>query len=112
MKKSVAVESGKPVRPVKAEWQLRLYVAGQTAKSAAALRNLQRLCETHLAGRYEIEVIDLLVNPRLAAGDQILAVPTLVRRLPPPIKRIIGNLADTDRVLVGLDIKSGELPAA
>ena len=93
-----------------AEWQLRLYVAGQTTKSAAAFDNLKRVCETHLAGRYTIEVIDLLVNPRLAAGDQILAVPTLVRRLPPPIKRIIGNLSDTDRVLVGLDIRSGETP--
>jgi circadian clock protein KaiB len=105
MKKSAAVESGKSVRAVKAEWQLRLYVAGQTAKSAAALRNLQRLCETHLAGRYEIEVIDLLVNPRLAAGDQILAVPTLVRKFPEPIRKIIGDLSNEERVLVGLDVK-------
>jgi circadian clock protein KaiB len=89
----------------KPEWQLRLYVAGQTAKSIAALSNLKRLCETHLAGRYEIEVIDLLVNPKLAAGDQILAVPTLVRKLPEPIKKIIGDLSNEDRVLVGLDVQ-------
>lgn len=88
----------------RAEWHLRLYVAGQTARSAAALANLQKLCETHLAGRYEIEVIDLLVNPKLAAGDQILAVPTLVRLLPEPMKKIIGTLSDVERVLVGLDM--------
>jgi circadian clock protein KaiB len=105
MKKATLAEVGKPLRAVKAEWQLRLYVAGQTAKSAAALRNLERLCETHLAGRYEIEVIDLLVNPKLAAGDQILAVPTLVRKFPEPIRKIIGDLSDEERVLVGLDVK-------
>lgn len=88
-----------------AEWQLRLYVAGQTPKSRTALDNLRRLCETHLAGRYTIEVVDLLVNPRLAAGDQILAVPTLVRKLPEPIKKIIGDLSNEERVLVGLDIQ-------
>jgi circadian clock protein KaiB len=88
------------------EWSLRLYVAGQTPRSVAALRNLERLCENHLAGRYSIEVIDLLQNPKLAAGDQILAVPTLVRKLPEPIKKIIGNLSDEDKVLVGLDLKS------
>lgn len=87
------------------EWQLRLYVAGRTAKSNAALKNLKRLCETHLAGRYVIEVIDLLVNPRLAAGDQILAVPTLVRKFPEPIRKIIGDLSDEERVLVGLDVQ-------
>jgi len=80
---------------IKPEWQLRLYVAGQTAKSIAALANLKRLCDAHLAGRYEIEVIDLLENPRLAAGDQILVVPTLVRKLPEPIKKIIGDLSQT-----------------
>ena len=90
----------------KAEFQLRLYVAGQTAKSSAALANLRRICETHLAGRYEIEVVDLLVNPKLAAGDQILAVPTLVRHLPEPIKKIIGDLSNEDRVLVGLDVQA------
>jgi circadian clock protein KaiB len=85
-------------------YNLRLYVAGQTPKSLTAIANLKTICEDHLAGRYTIEVVDLLVNPQLAAGDQILAVPTLVRRLPPPIKRVIGNLSDTERVLVGLDI--------
>ena len=88
------------------EWQLRLYVAGQTAKSVAALANLKRLCETHLAGKYEIEVIDLREQPQLAAGDQILALPTLVRRLPEPIKKIIGDLSNEERVLVGLDLRS------
>jgi len=88
-----------------AEWQLRLYVAGQTPNSVAALDNLKRLCESHLAGRYEIEVIDLLVNPKLAAGDQILAVPTLVRKFPEPIRKIIGDLSNEERVLVGLDVK-------
>lgn len=87
------------------EWQLKLYVAGQTAKSMAALENLRRVCETHLAGRYQIEVVDLLVNPRLAAGDQILAVPTLVRKVPEPIRKIIGDLSNEDRVLVGLDVR-------
>ncbi|HEY4028951.1 MAG TPA: circadian clock protein KaiB [Caulobacteraceae bacterium] len=93
-------------------YNLRLYVAGQTPKSLAAISNLKEICEEHLSGMYTIEVIDLLVKPQLAAGDQILAVPTLVRRLPPPIKRIIGNLSDTERVLVGLDIQSGEPPRA
>lgn len=86
-------------------YHLRLYVAGQTSKSLAAMANLKRVCDEHLAGRYEIEVIDLLKNPKLAAGDQILAIPTLVRRLPAPLKRIIGDLSNTDKVLVGLDIR-------
>ena len=86
-------------------YHLRLYVAGQTAKSLRATANLKRMCEEHLAGCYDIEVIDLLKNPRLAAGDQILAVPTLVRRLPAPLKRIIGDLSDMEKVLVGLDIR-------
>lgn len=86
---------------------LRLYVAGQTTKSVLALKNLKALCEEHLAGRYRIEVIDLLEHPQLAAGDQILALPTLVRRLPPPLRRIIGTLSDSDRVLVGLDLRPG-----
>ncbi|HEY5323823.1 MAG TPA: circadian clock KaiB family protein [Caldimonas sp.] len=95
-----------------AEWQLRLYVAGQTAKSVAALDNLKRLCESHLAGRYEIEVIDLLVNPTLAAGDQILAVPTLVRKFPEPIRKIIGDLSNEGKVLVGLDVQPiGKAPS-
>lgn len=89
-------------------YNLRLYVAGHTPKSQAALANLRAVCEQYLAGRYRIEVIDLLVSPQLAAGDQILAVPTLVRRLPTPIKRLIGNLADTERVLVGLDLRAKE----
>src|SRR5215510_232002 len=89
---------------IKPEWQLRLYVAGQTAKSIAALANIKRICEAHLVGRYEIEVIDLLENPRLAAGDQILAVPTLVRKMPEPVKKIIGDLSQTERILLGLDL--------
>jgi circadian clock protein KaiB len=86
-------------------WNLRLYVAGQTTRSAAALSNLQAICEQHLAGKYRIEVIDLLKNPQLATGDQILALPTLVRKLPPPVKKIIGDLSKTERVLVGLDLQ-------
>jgi circadian clock protein KaiB len=86
-------------------FELRLYVAGQTAKSIAACANLQRICEMHLAGQYRIEIIDLIKNPKLAAGDQIFAVPTLVRRLPKPIMKIIGDLSDEERVLVGLDVR-------
>lgn len=86
-------------------FELRLYVAGQTAKSLAACANLQRICETHLAGQYRIEIIDLTQNPKLAAGDQILALPTLVRRLPKPVKKIIGDLSNEERVLVGLDVR-------
>jgi len=89
-------------------WTLRLYVAGQTPKSAAAFDNLKRLCEEHLKGHYSIEVVDLLKNPRLAKDDQILAIPTLVRRLPPPLRRIIGDLSNTERVLVGLDLRKNE----
>jgi circadian clock protein KaiB len=85
-------------------YKLRLYVAGQSAKSLTAFANLKRICEEQLAGRYRIEVIDLLVNPQLAKGDQILALPTLVRKLPPPVRKIIGDLSDTERVLVGLDL--------
>jgi circadian clock protein KaiB len=87
-----------------AAWKLRLYVAGQTAKSVAAFTNLKRICEQHLAGKYHIEIIDLLKNPTLAKGDQILAIPTLVRKLPQPIRKIIGDLSNTERVLVGLDV--------
>jgi len=86
-------------------YSLRLYVAGQTPKSVLALKNLKEICEQHLMGRYDIEIIDLLENPQLARGDQILAVPTLVRRLPEPIKKIIGDLSNTERVLVGLDLR-------
>ncbi|MEY2427521.1 MAG: circadian clock protein KaiB [Verrucomicrobiota bacterium] len=88
-------------------WQLRLYVAGQTTKSMTAFANLKRICEQHRPGRYNIEVVDLLKDPALARGDQILAIPTLVRKLPEPIRKIIGDLSDTERVLVGLDIRPG-----
>jgi circadian clock protein KaiB len=88
-----------------APWELRLYVAGQTAKSVAAFANLKKVCEAHLPGRYRIEVIDLLKNPQLAHGDQIVAIPTLVRRLPPPVRKIIGDLSNTEKVLVGLQLR-------
>ena len=88
------------------EWILRLYVAGHSSRSAAAQRNLQAICEQHLAGRYRIEVIDLLRQPQLARGDQIVAVPTLVRHLPPPMKKIIGDLSNQESVLVGLDLRA------
>jgi circadian clock protein KaiB len=88
-----------------AHYELRLYVAGQTPKSLTAFANLKRICEEHLAGRYRIEIIDLLEQPQLAAGDQILAIPTLVRQLPQPLKKIIGDLSNTERVLVGLDLR-------
>lgn len=86
-------------------WELRLYVAGQTTKSVTALANLKRYCETYLAGRYQLEVIDLLQHPQLSEGDQILAIPTLVRKVPTPIRKIIGDLSNKERVLVGLDIR-------
>jgi len=86
-------------------WNLRLYIAGQTPRAIAALENLKRICEVHLAGKYTIEVIDLLKNPQLARGDQILAVPTLVRKLPEPVRKIIGDLSNEERVLVGLDLR-------
>lgn len=86
-------------------WELRLYVAGQTDKSIRAIKNLSRICTEHLEGRYSIEVVDLLERPQLAEGDQILAIPTLVRRLPEPIKKIIGDLSNEQRVLIGLDIR-------
>ena len=92
-------------RPSKKAWELRLYVAGQTPKSLAAFANLKKICEEHLAGQYHIEVIDLLKKPQLASGDQILAIPTLVRKLPSPIRKIIGDLSDTERVLVGLNLR-------
>ena len=92
--------SSSPAPP--APWNLRLYVAGQTPKSVRAFDNLKRLCEEHLAGQYSIEVVDLVLNPRLAKEDQIVAIPTLVRRLPDPIRKIIGDLSDTERTLVGL----------
>jgi circadian clock protein KaiB len=87
------------------KWELRLYTAGQTPKSLAAIRNLKKVCEEHLAGRYEIEIVDLLKNPRLAKDDQIVAIPTLVRKLPDPVRKIIGDLSDTERALVGLQLR-------
>ena len=90
-------------------WQLRLYVAGQTPKSLAAFSNLKAICEEHLAGRYQIEVIDLLEHPQLAAGDQIVAIPTLVRKLPEPLRKIVGDLRNTERTLVGLHLRPAGL---
>jgi circadian clock protein KaiB len=88
-----------------ARWELRLYIAGHTQKSVTAFANLKRICEEHLEGQYRLEVVDLLKNPQLARGDQILAVPTLVRKLPTPMKKIIGDLSNETRVLVGLDVR-------
>jgi circadian clock protein KaiB len=88
-------------------WNLRLYVAGQSAKCVAAVRNLNAFCEKHLAGRYRIEVIDLLENPKLARDDQILAIPTLVRKVPEPLRKIVGDLSSAERMLVGFDIRPG-----
>lgn len=87
------------------DWHLQLYVAGPTPKSAAAFRNLERICEEHLAGRYHIEVIDLIKNPQIARYDQIIAVPTVVRKSPPPVRKVIGDLSNTERVLAGLDLR-------
>ena len=103
--KEAKPEKSKPDSGVKPTFELRLYVAGHTSKSITAFANLKRICETHLKGQYRIEIIDLLKTPQLAAGDQILAVPTLVRRLPQPIKKIIGDLSNEARVLVGLDVQ-------
>ena len=102
----VKLNRKKPVREKPAQrYDLRLYVAGQTPRSLQAFRNLKKICEQHLAGRYRIEIIDLLQNPKLARGDQILAIPTLVRTLPQPARKIIGDLSNTERVLVGLDVR-------
>jgi circadian clock protein KaiB len=92
-------------------WELRLYVAGKTAKSVAAFENLRRLCEEHLAGKYEIEVVDLLLHPQLARGDQIVAIPTLVRKLPQPIRKVIGDLSNVERTLVGLQLRPAKAQA-
>jgi circadian clock protein KaiB len=108
--------AGKPERVRKLRpsdpdyYQLRLYVAGQTRKSLQAIANLKQICEEHLAGRYSVEVVDLLEHPQLARGDQILAIPTLVRKLPQPIRKIIGDLSHIERVLVGLDVKPSPEP--
>jgi circadian clock protein KaiB len=105
--KTQACQNGQGVQTAEPKhWQLRLYVAGQTPKSLTAFANLKRLCEEHLAGEFEIEVIDLIENPRLAKDDQIVAIPTLVRKLPEPIRKIIGDLSDTERTLVGLQLRS------
>ncbi len=100
--------SAKATKEKSGLWELRLYVAGQTPKSLAAFANLKKICEEHLKGRYRIEVIDLLKNPTLARGDQILAIPTLVRKLPVPVRKIIGDLSNTERVLVGLDLRPAQ----
>jgi circadian clock protein KaiB len=115
MKKSVNTSETKPQSlqeiaenndaPDSEVWQLRLYVAGQTPRSVAAFANLKKICEEHLAGRYNIEVVDLVKHPQLAAGDQILAIPTLVRKLPQPLRKIVGDLRDTERALVGLQLR-------
>ncbi len=99
--------AGSQRRPSKL-WQLRLYVAGQTPKSLTAFANLKKICEAHLKDRYRVEVIDLLEQPQLSKGDQILAIPTLVRKLPQPVRKIIGDLSDTERVLVGLDLRPAD----
>ena len=92
-------------REKRAEWELRLYIAGHTARSVTAMANLERICEQHLKGKYEIQVVDVTKNPQLARGDQILALPTLVRKLPEPMKKIIGDLSNEERVLIGLDLR-------
>ncbi len=100
-------EHSEPEEPKEEQvtYELRLYVAGQTPKSIAAFNNLKKICEEHLAGKYRIEVIDLLKNPQLARGDQIFTIPTLVRKLPQPLRKIIGDLSNTERVIVGLDLR-------
>ena len=101
-----SADTAAPASPPPAKtWELRLYVTGRSPKCVRAIENLQLVCEQHLAGQYHIEIVDLLENPRLAADDQILAVPTLVRKLPPPIRKIVGDLSDTDRLLVGLQLR-------
>jgi circadian clock protein KaiB len=102
-RKLAEVAATKPGHPD--VWELRLYVAGKTAKSVAAFENLSRLCEEHLAGKYTIEIVDLLRQPQLAKGDQIVAIPTLVRKLPPPIRKVIGDLSNVERTLVGLQLR-------
>ena len=106
--KSVADSDGQLILSEE-KWELRLYTAGQTPKSLTAFANLKRLCEEHLKDRYTIEVIDLTRNPQLAAGDQIVAIPTLVRKLPEPLRKIVGDLRDTERTLVGLQLRQARL---
>lgn len=110
-RKTSAARAAKPARTGSTpEYLLRLYVAGQTPKSVQAFANLQTICETHLHGRYRIEVVDLLENPALARGEQILALPAVVRQLPPPVKKIIGDFSNAERVLVGLDLRPVKKP--
>jgi circadian clock protein KaiB len=104
-----AEDGSRSSKPADAILELRLYVAGQTPKSLAALANLKRICEEHLKDKYKIEIVDLVKHPQLAQGDQILAIPTLVRRVPQPLRKIIGDLSNTERVLVGLDIRPTSL---
>ncbi len=106
-KKTAKPSKSKSKDPADTVWQLRLYVAGQTPKSLAAFSNLKKICEDHLKGQYRIEVIDLVERPLLSRGDQIVAIPTLVRKLPVPVRKIIGDLSNTERVLVGLDLRAG-----
>jgi circadian clock protein KaiB len=101
------IKEEKPVKTANDMWVLRLYVAGQTPKALTAFANLKKICEEQLLGKYSIEVIDLLINPQLGSEDQIFALPTLVRKLPVPVRKIIGDLSDTERVLVGLDLVRG-----
>jgi circadian clock protein KaiB len=105
-----AVKSIKDANPQNSAWLLRLYVAGQTPKSVTAFANLKKICADHLEDKYRIELIDLLENPQLARGDQIVAIPTLVRNLPAPMRKIIGDLSNTERVLVGLDLRPAPAP--
>jgi circadian clock protein KaiB len=104
-KKAVKKTTKKAASKARKHFQLRLYVAGQTPKSLRAFENLKRICEEHLAGQYHLEVIDLLKSPKLAREDQILAIPTVVRKLPPPLRKLIGDLSNTERVLVGLQLR-------
>lgn len=97
--------ANKSTKKTEKEWELRLYVAGQTERSVKAFTNLKKICDEHLAGSYHIEIIDLLKKPQLARGDQIIAVPALVRKLPEPVRKIIGDLSNTEKVLVGLDLR-------
>jgi len=101
------IKKGKPDNAANDMWVLRLYVAGQTPKALTAFANLKKICEKQLKGKYSIEIIDLLINPQLGSEDQILALPTLVRKLPVPVRKIIGDLSDTERVLVGLNLVPG-----
>ena len=105
---SVSSDAGNIHRAEAERWELRLYIAGQTPKSVTAFTNLKRLCEEHLSGRYQIEVIDLMQTPQLAAGDQIVAIPTLIRKLPEPLRRIVGDLSNTERTLVGLQLRPAQ----